>query len=124
MMRPTRLVPCNSCTACCQGDGIFLHPEHGDDPTLYETEEMGNPVTGEVAVKLKQKANGDCAYLDRGTGCTIWHKRPVICREFDCRVFATVLLAETTRTQRRRLVRQNIISKDVLAAGRRLTRDG
>jgi uncharacterized protein len=31
---------------------------------------------------LKQKKNGDCIYLDDERRCTIYFKRPQICREF------------------------------------------
>jgi len=77
--RPTRFVPCGSCNECCRNDAIFMHPECGDDPATYETE----PYEGRVI--LKHKDNGDCIYLDRATGCTIHERRPVVCRELDCR---------------------------------------
>lgn len=112
----TAVVPCNGCTACCQGDGIFLHPEHGDDPAQYETEAVLNPITGQVAPKLKQQPNGDCIYLDRGKGCTIHDRRPAICRAFDCRDFWR-RWRELPKSARRRLIRKGAISKDVLQAG-------
>lgn len=78
-VRPTRLVPCGNCTACCQGDAIFLHPECGDDPKKYQTERY------EGRTILAHAENGDCIYLDREKGCTIHAARPTICREMDCR---------------------------------------
>lgn len=81
--RPTRIVPCNGCTECCKGDAIYMHPECGDDARRYKTEvcqESGRTM-------LAHKPNGDCVYLDRKTGCTIWERRPVVCREMDCVIF-------------------------------------
>ncbi len=77
--RATRVVNCGSCHACCQNDAIFMHPECGDDPAQYLTEEY------EGRTILQHQENGDCIYLDRVKGCTIWSKRPTICREMDCR---------------------------------------
>lgn len=82
-LRPTRVVPCGTCTECCRGDAIFLHPECGDDPSTYETEEY------EGRLILKHKPNRDCIYLDGG--CTIHERRPVICREMDCRSLVDVI---------------------------------
>lgn len=78
------ILPCNGCTACCQRDLIFLDQKK-DEFKKYEievTERFAHP----VAV-IKHKPNGDCWYLDRDKGCTIWDGRPSLCREFDCRVF-------------------------------------
>lgn len=78
-MHPVRKVPCGTCHACCQWDAIILHPELGDDEHDYHTVEW------EGKLKLANKENGDCIYLDRQTGCTIHGHAPVICQEFDCR---------------------------------------
>jgi Fe-S-cluster containining protein len=78
------ILPCNGCTACCQLDAIGLHPEDGDDPQAYHTE----PFPGSHLLRmLAHQPNGDCFYLDRTTGCTIWGRRPARCRTLDCRVF-------------------------------------
>lgn len=78
-IRPERIVPCNGCFACCVGDAIFVHPECGDDRRQYAVERY------EGRWILKHKSNGDCIYLDRNNGCTIHDRRPVVCRELDCR---------------------------------------
>ena len=75
----TNLLPCNGCTVCCQGDAIYMHPECGDDPSEYQTVEYNGRTI------LDHKPNRDCIYLERGKGCTIWERRPAICREYDCR---------------------------------------
>jgi Fe-S-cluster containining protein len=79
-IRPTRTVPCGTCNECCRGDAIFLHPECGDIPSLYECEDYDG------AIILKHQPNGDCIYLDRDKGCTIHGRRPTVCREMDCRL--------------------------------------
>lgn len=107
--RPTMHVPCGTCTECCKGDAIFLHPECGDDPAQYETENyQGRTI-------LKHHPNGDCVYLDRQRGCTIHDRRPTICREMDCRIIVAAV-GEVKLL--------NAGYDRVVNAARRLTRDG
>lgn len=113
LWRPGR-VPCGGCVKCCRNDLIFLHPEFGDNPEEYETE-----ITNERHV-LKHKESGDCFYLgindDGGSVCTIWDKRPVICREFDCRT----LYLSTTKKQRQKFMNYGIVKKCVFNMGKKL----
>lgn len=104
-------VPCGTCRACCHGDAIVLHPEHGDDPAKFECEIQRHPLTGRPVPILKQRADRSCVYLGPD-GCTIHDRAPVICREFDCRR----LFLRLSRAQRRVLSRT--MGRDVLAAGR------
>ena len=94
-IQPTRLVPCNGCTTCCQGDAVYLHPECGDDPSQYRTERADG------RIMLAHKNNGDCTYLERGKGCSIWKVRPTVCREFDCAIFLDPGLQRVLRKDRR-----------------------
>lgn len=110
-------VPCAGCTLCCQGEAIFLHPEHGDIPVLYQTVPAVNPVTQTPSLMLAHKPNGDCIYLDRATGCTIHDRAPAICREFDCRKFYLRIM-EFSRNERRRMLKAGLLSRDKLNAGR------
>lgn len=110
-------VPCNGCTACCQNDLLVLHPEHGDNLEAYQTQECANPITGKPAVALAHKPEGGCIYLGDG-GCTIHDRAPAICREFDCREFYRKLRNDMTRTERRRLIKANMVSAEILKAGR------
>lgn len=110
-------VPCDGCTACCANDLLILHPEMGDDPADYQTQECINPVTGRPAIALAHKPEGGCVYLD-SDGCMIHERAPAICREFDCRDFYRTLLETTTRAERRRLVKRGAFGSDVLRAGR------
>lgn len=72
-------VPCGSCSLCCQGDAIIIHKDFGDRVSDYDC------VRWNGVWKIRSKENGDCIYLNREKGCTIHHKRPAVCREFDCR---------------------------------------
>ena len=108
-------VPCNGCTLCCRGDAIILHPECGDDVSLYETETISHPFTGKPVLMLTKKSNGDCTYLG-ATGCTIHDHAPTICREFDC----GRMYERFTRAERRRMVASGLFDREVFEAGRRI----
>ena len=75
-------VPCDGCTRCCRGDAIRLLP--GDDANEYITEPHDH-YAGQLM--LAHKADGDCIYLG-SAGCTIHDRRPLMCREMDCRMIA------------------------------------
>ena len=108
-MKPINVqnVPCHGCTACCQGDMIFLHPEMGDDPRLYKT------VFKNGRYILQHKPNKDCIYLDRQKGCTIHDHRPAICQELDCR-----FVFQLPKKQLKMAIKNGLISKKILHAAR------
>lgn len=108
-----RTVPCNGCRACCLTDLIILHPECGDRPDDYQTVDVSHPFTGQRVKALARKANLECVYLD-DQGCTIHDRAPAICREFDCRR----MYLGYTRAERKRMVRDGLMGKDVFEAGR------
>lgn len=84
------VVPCGACTACCHKQAVFLKPESGDEPKAYLTQPWTHPKTGQIALMLDHKPNGDCIYLGE-TGCTIYERRPHMCRLYDCRkVYLTI----------------------------------
>lgn len=70
--------PCREirCTECCRGELLVLMPD--EDHTQYETVQVAD------GYAIRPKSNLDCWYLDRATGCTIYDRRPLMCREFDC----------------------------------------
>jgi len=76
-------VPCGTCTACCEGPGRYLILDDKDDASQYETYTRED---GKVCVA--KKANDDCVYLGPN-GCSIYERRPIVCREFDCRDWIT-----------------------------------
>ncbi len=79
---PTKFVPCNGCTLCCQGDAIRL--TEIDNPKEYLTEPHPY-IPG--ALMLAHKQNGDCIYLIE-QGCSIHDHAPDLCRSSDCRSIA------------------------------------
>jgi hypothetical protein len=98
---------------CCRsGQGLFLHPEQGDDPGSYRTRTLTGS-GGETVFVLETTAAGACVYLGEG-GCTIYERRPLICRSFDCRKHYLIL----PRQDRDNLVRLKISSRAVFNAGR------
>lgn len=115
----TRQVPCDGCTLCCRNDMIMLHPEMGDRPEDYLTERAVNPITGRMGLMVAKKpGTTDCVYLGEH-GCTIHGRAPAICREFDCGKFYE-RFQEYPRHERRRMVRDNLVGKDVLEQGKRV----
>ena len=109
------MVPCGRCTLCCQRELLYVHPELGDDPEDYETQEI-DAGEGETVLALAQKPNGDCIYLERHKGCTIHDKRPAVCKKFDCRVQYAI----TNNKDRRYFIGRGMMSKEVFDQGRRL----
>lgn len=78
-------VPCNGCTACCHNELVPIVPEDGD-PSQWIT--MDGP-NGERFLMLKGPDRA-CWYLGKG-GCTIYERRPTVCRVFDCRGIVKML---------------------------------
>jgi Fe-S-cluster containining protein len=90
------MVPCNGCTACCKREVVALLPEYGDDPTQYDCHPVKVKESGETRMVLRQRPNGECVYLGP-QGCTIYERAPLVCQNFDCRVYYLML----TRHERR-----------------------
>jgi Fe-S-cluster containining protein len=42
---------------------------------------------------LQRRSDGACVHLGE-RGCTVYERRPAVCRTFDCRVFAAMGLVE------------------------------
>lgn len=77
-----RVVPCNGCTLCCQGDAVRLEPEDRAEDYLTEPHPY---IAG--ALMIAHKPNGECIYLDE-RGCSIHDRAPSLCRIADCRSLA------------------------------------
>ena len=92
---------------------MFLHPAQGDDVASYEVRAAAHPDTGETIYLLATKENGECIYLGP-SGCTIYERRPLLCRTFDCRKHYLIL----PRQDRDNLVRLGLSSRVVFNAGR------
>lgn len=123
MTRAVANVPCNGCTACCQHDLVFLHPEQGDIVESFITFEVTNPLTGEHGHALQHKAKADgggCVYVGPA-GCTIHDRVPAVCKAFDCRQLYLDLMS-IPRPRRRKLLKQmrshGLAGNPVLMAGK------
>ncbi|MEY4641811.1 MAG: hypothetical protein RLZZ227_1805 [Pseudomonadota bacterium] len=69
-------VTCSTCAACCCRLEVLLITDTGVPAVFIAVDEWG----GETMRRLD---DGWCAALDRNTMlCTIYEKRPLICREF------------------------------------------
>ncbi len=64
-------------------------------------------------VFLLETTNGACVYLGP-SGCTIYERRPLLCRTFDCRKHYLIL----PRQDRDNLVQLGLSSRVVFNAGR------
>lgn len=118
-------IDCAGCTKCCRGEAVYLTVH--DDPSLYETVPVeikpGRYMpTDTIALQLPHKPNGDCHYLGE-TGCTIYERRPHICKLFDCRMYVAGMKARYTRVERRQLAKamgqKSLIDTRVWAEGER-----
>ncbi|MDE3197709.1 MAG: YkgJ family cysteine cluster protein [Acidobacteriota bacterium] len=84
-------VPCKGCTECCRhNSAVFLHPGEGDDVRSYQVRAIARPENGELVFLLATKENKECVYLGPD-GCTIYERRPFLCRSFDCRKHYLIL---------------------------------
>ena len=106
------IVPCGTCTLCCQGDVIALFPEDGDDVASYVTDTISG-------VTIIKRDGPCCRYLIDGR-CSIYERRPVICRFFDCRG----IYQSQSRTERKRLIALGLANKAIFDRGRELLAAG
>jgi Fe-S-cluster containining protein len=107
-------VPCNGCTECCKSNqGLVLHPDQGDEVESYQFQVFGHRDTGDPVFALARDESGRCVYLGPH-GCTIYDRRPFLCRSFDCRKHYLIL----PRQDRDNLVRIGLSSRAVFNAGK------
>jgi uncharacterized protein len=79
---------CTRCGHCCTGEPGFVWVN--DDEVRALAAFRGEPLEevlglytrreGGTRRSLKEKANGDCVFYDRETGCTVYPVRPRQCR--------------------------------------------
>lgn len=70
-------VTCANCQACCCRLEVMLITETGVPDRFIASDSWGGRV-------MRRLDDGWCAALDRSTMlCTIYDKRPLICREFE-----------------------------------------
>ena len=74
---PREEVSCANCMACCCRLEVMLITDTGVPDRFIEIDEWGG-------MRMARLEDGWCAALDRESmGCTIYEKRPLICREFE-----------------------------------------
>lgn len=107
-------VACNGCTECCRSNqALVLEAAAGDDVASYQHKVLRDRASGEQVFALATDENGWCVYLGEH-GCTIYERRPNLCRSFDCRKHYLML----PRQDRDNLVRIGLSSRAVFNAGR------
>jgi Fe-S-cluster containining protein len=107
-------VACAGCTECCRSNqALVLQPAEGDDVASYQHQVLQDRVSGEPVFALAADEKGWCVYLGE-RGCTIYERRPHLCRSFDCRKHYLML----PRQDRDNLVRIGLSSRAVFKAGR------
>lgn len=84
---PESDVPCNSCADCCSVLSPFLTDEEfRSGKYIYTFIRMdGCP---EPVIAVPRAESGACVYLVNNR-CSIYNRRPLACRQFDCRSEAT-----------------------------------
>lgn len=99
-------VNCGSCRACCH-QLVSLRPSDLANGPWELDPVFLNKV-------LKRRPDGSCVYLDAMLGCTIYDRRPEICRVFDCGDWYTKLSPEDRRGI---LIEGDKADKEMLASG-------
>ena len=75
--RPDSDISCANCDACCCRLEVFLITDTGVPDRFIEIDNWG-------AMTMARLDDGWCSALDRNTmGCTIYEKRPRVCRDFE-----------------------------------------
>lgn len=76
--------PCFACGACCRYPRVsFYHGELDTQPGGYVPAELAEPITPfRVCMKGTAAGKGRCVALGDDLRCTIYARRPSVCREF------------------------------------------
>lgn len=125
VIRAAEIVDCGTCSACCRAEFVAL--VKGDDPKDYpEAVKFPEATLAEILPSaigyiIPHGPDGACVYL-KDDKCSIYEKRPKMCRVFSCVKFVESILATTTRAQRRS-DRQFIVT-EVWKAGMKRRRRG
>lgn len=87
---------CGDCTLCCRGkhELITIQPERGDVHKRYKTD-----VQADGRRTLKRDSGGRCIYLGR-EGCTIHSRKPIMCRQYDCRAHYLLIVRQGINLER------------------------
>ena len=77
-------VPCGDCNACCHETSVFLEPDEVDKYRCVQESDSD----GQSQPRLERNEDESCVYLDEQGACSIYERRPKLCRNFDCRPLA------------------------------------
>lgn len=80
---PDSDVPCGDCVQCCTHLTPYLTPEEFESGQYIYTF-LTSPDNSTPTIAIPRTEDG-CIYL-KNNKCTIYHKRPKACRQFDCRM--------------------------------------
>jgi Fe-S-cluster containining protein len=87
-------VPCGECNACCRSS-YFIHIDPDETETIARIpSQLLFPAPGypDGGLVMGHDQRGHCPMLV-DDACSIYEHRPVVCRNYDCRVFATAGIA-------------------------------
>jgi Fe-S-cluster containining protein len=74
---PPEKVSCSNCMACCCRLEVFLLTDTGVPARYIDIDQWGGST-------MHRLDDGWCVALDRNTMlCTIYERRPLVCREFE-----------------------------------------
>ena len=80
---PISDVPCGDCIQCCVRLSPNLTPEEFESGQyMYTLLSTPGQHTPNVAIPRGERG---CFYLDENRKCSIYDRRPLACRQFDCR---------------------------------------
>lgn len=116
LARQTETVNCNGCTLCCRRELVILVP--GDDTSRYPEAmiiDVPSPYGQPQTRVIPHRPDGACVYLGMH-GCTIYEKRPTMCRVFSCVGFVRQW-AQKSASQIRKAMKRGEIDREVWAAG-------
>jgi len=105
-------IDCGACHGCCH-QLVSLEPE---DMVRSDIRWALDPVFDNPV--LKRRPDGACVYLDNLFGCTIYDRRPVLCRVFDCGDWYLKASAEMLRSI---AIEGSAADRDMLNSGRKFS---
>jgi Fe-S-cluster containining protein len=79
--RAVAKVPCNGCTACCRS-GLDIDLEDFETGAGLDTFDAGGGKR-----RLHKNPDGSCVHFV-DSKCSVYDRRPVVCRAYDCRDYA------------------------------------
>lgn len=122
-MTTTEIVNCGSCTACCrkelvaliEGDNLADYPE-AEEASTHVKAFLADALPEAIGWMIPHGSDGACVYVKHGR-CSIYEKRPQMCRAFSCVGWVERIMATTTRAERRR--DKAFIDTEVWRAGKK-----